>query len=154
MFQSRKPGRALACTNTSARCWYIPERISNNPKASPVMKVQYMLLRCVLPALLSVTSIVPAQTLTVTDGLALWLRADMGVTTNEGGLVLQWDDQSGNLNHASQPTELQMPLFVPNAITNKPALRFDGSANAGEHDFLNIPHAESLAFAGNFTTLF
>jgi hypothetical protein len=95
-----------------------------------------------------------SQTLTVTDGLALWLRADMGVTTNENGLVIQWDDQSGNVNHASQTTELQMPLLVPNAISNKPALRFDGSANAGEHDFLNIPHAESLAFTGDFTTLF
>src|SRR5688572_23152433 len=95
-----------------------------------------------------------AQTLTVTDGLVLWLRADAGVTTNENGLVMQWDDQSGSLNHAFQSTDLQMPLFVPNAITNKPALRFDGSANAGEHDYLNIPHAESLAFAGDLTTLF
>jgi hypothetical protein len=94
------------------------------------------------------------QTLTVTDGLMLWLRADAGVTTNENGLVMQWDDQSGNLNHAFQSTDLQMPLFVPNAITNKPALRFDGSANAGEHDFLNIPHAESLAITGDLTTLF
>src|SRR5687768_18263150 len=93
------------------------------------------------------------QTLTVTDGLALWLRADAGVTTNETGLVLQWDDQSGNLNHAFQPTELQMPLFVANAVSNKPVLRFDGSANAGEHDYLNIPHAESLAFAADMTTL-
>jgi hypothetical protein len=94
------------------------------------------------------------QTLTVTDGLVLWLRADAGVTTNENGLVMQWDDQSGSLNHAFQSVDLQMPLLVPNAITNKPALRFDGSATAGEHDFLNIPHAESLAFTGDLTTLF
>jgi len=94
------------------------------------------------------------QTLTVTDGLVLWLRADAGVTTNQNGLVMQWDDQSGSLNHAFQATDLQMPLFVPNAITNKPALRFDGSATAGEHDFLNIPHAESLAITGDLTTLF
>jgi hypothetical protein len=100
----------------------------------------------------AVTSV--AQTLTVTDGLVLWLRADAGVTTNENGLVMQWDDQSGSLNHASQTTDLQMPLFVPNAITNKPALRFDGSATAGEHDFLNIPHAESLAITADLTTLF
>ena len=65
------------------------------------------------------------QTLTVTDGLMLWLRADAGVTTNENGLVMQWDDQSGNMNHAFQSTDLQMPLFVPNAITNKPALLCD-----------------------------
>ena len=95
-----------------------------------------------------------AQTLTVTDGLMLWLRADAGVTTNENGLVMQWDDQSGNVNHAFQSVDLQMPLLVPNAITNKPALRFDGSATAGEHDFLNIPHAETLAITGDLTTLF
>ena len=106
-------------------------------------------------AALSTTAVTSfAQTLTVTDGLVLWLRADAGVTTNENGLVMQWDDQSGSLNHAFQSTDLQMPLFVPNAITNKPALRFDGSATAGEHDFLNIPHAESLAITGDLTTLF
>jgi hypothetical protein len=108
----------------------------------------------VIAALLTISVTSFSQTLTVTDGLALWLRADAGVTTNENGLVMQWDDQSGNVNHAFQSAELQMPLFVPNAITNKPALRFDGSATPGEHDFLNIPHAESLAFTGDLTTLF
>src|SRR5688572_8343920 len=108
----------------------------------------------IFAALLTTTVASFGQTLTVTDGLVLWLRADAGVTTNENGLVMQWDDQSGSLNHASQSTELQMPLFVPNAITNKPALRFDGSATAGEHDFLNIPHAETLAITGDLTTLF
>lgn len=34
-------------------------------------------------------------------GLALWLDATQGVTTNAGGMVVQWADRSGNGRHAS-----------------------------------------------------
>ncbi|MDB4993737.1 MAG: hypothetical protein JWM74_1169, partial [Myxococcaceae bacterium] len=42
-------------------------------------------------------------------GIALWLRADRGVTANDagvadGGGVQTWEDQSGQNNHATQDT--------------------------------------------------
>lgn len=64
-------------------------------------------------------------------GLKLWLKADAGVTLN-GSTVSQWDDQSGNGNHASQSTASYQPTFVANQLNGKPVLRFDGS-----NDFLN-----------------
>jgi len=90
-----------------------------------------------------------AQTLTVTNGLQLWLRADAGITTNASGGVVQWDDQSTNGNNALQITDSQAPLFVPAALNNKPVLRFDGA-----DDFLNVLDSDSLSFTGDLTTLF
>lgn len=43
--------------------------------------------------------------------LALWLRADQGITLN-GANVSQWNDQSGNGRHFSQGTSVAQPLFV------------------------------------------
>src|SRR6185369_17071403 len=74
-----------------------------------------------------------AQTLTVTNGLQLWLKADAGITTNASGGVIQWNDQTANGNNALQITDSQAPLFVPAALNNKPVLRFDGA-----DDFLNV----------------
>jgi hypothetical protein len=90
-----------------------------------------------------------AQTLTVTNDLALWLRADAGVTTNAGGVVVQWDDQSTNANNAVAANEIQGPVLVANALNNKPVLRFDGV-----DDFLDVLDSDSLSFAGDLTTLF
>jgi hypothetical protein len=90
-----------------------------------------------------------AQTLTVTNGLALWLKADAGVTTNASGGVIQWDDQSTNVNNAVQVADSQAPLYVPGSLNNRPVLRFDGV-----DDFLNVADSDSLSFAGDLTTLF
>lgn len=58
-------------------------------------------------------------------GLALWLRADQGVTQN-GGAVVTWADRSGNNRHAVQRKPSQQPAFVPGAIRGLPAVGFDG----------------------------
>jgi hypothetical protein len=63
---------------------------------------------------------IPAQ------GLALWLRADSGVTT-AGGAVAVWADQSGNRREAVQETATKRPLLIADAIRQRPALRFDGT---------------------------
>ena len=55
--------------------------------------------------------------------LKVWLRADTGVVLN-GGNVAKWEDQSGNLNDAIQPIDVNQPLFIPNAVNGKPSLRF------------------------------
>jgi hypothetical protein len=90
-----------------------------------------------------------AQTLTVTNDLALWLRADAGVTTNESGVVLQWDDQSTNANNAVAVSETQGPVITANGLNNRPVLRFDGV-----DDYLDVLDSESLSFTGDLTTLF
>jgi len=85
----------------------------------------------------------------VTTGLQLWLKADAGVTTNVNGSVARWDDQSGNDNHATQGAELLAPIRVPNALNDRPVLRFDGV-----DDYLNIASSLSLSFTGDLTTFF
>ena len=84
-----------------------------------------------------------AQTLSVTNGLQLWLKADAGVTTNAAGGVTQWADQSGKNNNAVQADETLAPTFVNNAVTNKPVLRFDGI-----NDYLEVADSDSVSISG------
>jgi hypothetical protein len=59
--------------------------------------------------------------------LQLWLRADAGVVTNSAGQVSQWQDQSGNANHASQSTTSLQPTLVSAAgLGGEAAVRFNG----------------------------
>jgi hypothetical protein len=79
---------------------------------------------------------VQAATLTVTNDLALWLKADAGVTTS-GGDVISWTDSSGNGNNAIGTPGLT-PTFIPSdpGIQNMPALHFDSlndRMNAGSN---------------------
>ena len=90
-----------------------------------------------------------AQNLTVTDGLSLWLKADAGVATGPNGGVLQWDDQSGNANHAAQGDENLGPALISNALNNQPALRFDGV-----DDYLEVADSETVSIAGDITSFF
>jgi hypothetical protein len=59
----------------------------------------------------------------VDDGIALWLRADIGVTGTTA--ITSWTDQSGNNNHATATTTA--PSLVTNDINGYPAIDFDGS---------------------------
>ncbi len=69
--------------------------------------------------------------------LQLWLEANAGVVTNSAGLVSQWQDQSGNTNHASQTnTNSQPSLVYPPGLGGAAALRFNGVLNAVNGDFL------------------
>src|SRR5438128_2330986 len=88
-----------------------------------------------------------AQTLTVTDVLQLWLKADAGVTAGAGGKVTAWQDQSGKGNNASQTVADTSPLLVNNAINGKPVLRFDGV-----DDFLEVADSDSVSITGDITT--
>ncbi len=87
----------------------------------------------------------------------LWLRADAGVytdagTTNaaDGQSVQQWNDQSGNNNHAAQTTTANKPVFKSPDATAKPALYFDG---ANGKYFLNNT-TSNLVTAGSARTVF
>ena len=91
----------------------------------------------------------PAQNLPVTTDLQLWLKADAGVTVDGSGGVTQWDDQSGNANHAVQATASLSPTVLANALNNRPVLKFDGA-----DDYLSVASSASLSFTGDLTTLF
>jgi ferric-dicitrate binding protein FerR (iron transport regulator) len=58
-------------------------------------------------------------------GLALWLRADSGVTIAAGS-VAAWTDQSANRREAVQELAARRPLLIPDAARGRPAIRFDG----------------------------
>ncbi|HAO46726.1 MAG TPA: LamG domain-containing protein [Ferruginibacter sp.] len=65
------------------------------------------------------------------SGNILWLKADAGVYNNagttlaaNGQTVQQWNDQSGNNNHASQATAALKPTFVTNVLNGLPVVRF------------------------------
>jgi len=65
--------------------------------------------------------IIPSQ------GLILWLRADVGVVRDASG-VSAWQDQSGEKYHATQPDASRRPL------KDTVGLRFDG-----KDDFFHLP---------------
>ena len=58
-------------------------------------------------------------------GMALWLRADRGVTAN-GGHVSEWLDQSGNQMDCLQTAGNARPTFQPTGLNGLPTLDFDG----------------------------
>jgi hypothetical protein len=60
---------------------------------------------------------------TATSNLALWLKADAGVTVNGSNEVTTWADQSGNVRNAVN-SGVTLPTLLPGAINGKPALRF------------------------------
>ena len=78
------------------------------------------------------------------SSLALWLRADMGITLN-GSTVSAWADQSGNGRNATQGTAANQPTYqASNAnLGGQASLLFDGST-----DFLLNSGA---LFTGNAT---
>ncbi|MCL5098473.1 MAG: Ig-like domain-containing protein, partial [Candidatus Omnitrophica bacterium] len=108
------------------------------------------LLGVVLIAL--ATSICQAQ-LSVSDGLALWLKADKGVTADGAGKVTVWADQSPNGNNAAERldgTADELPLLVPNDVNSQPAVRFDGVSNV-----LEIANSYTLQpLDGDWTVIF
>jgi len=80
----------------------------------------------------------------------LWLKGDAGLKTNDtAGHVTEWDDQSGNFNHARQKVAARQPLSSQNELGNSPVVRFDGT-----DDFLEVFDSPSLKILGDITTFF
>ena len=82
----------------------------------------------------------PAQTLPVTNGLQLWLKADAGITTNATGAVTTWADQSGLGNHATQANPALAPTAALNSLNGKPTLRFGGGSS-----YLDVANSASIS---------
>jgi hypothetical protein len=68
-----------------------------------------------------------------TEGLLLWLRADRGVTVEEGR-VSEWADQSAQHANAFQKTLELRPRLSSGGGFGRPTLEFDGT-----DDFLSLP---------------
>ena len=72
------------------------------------------------------------STVPPTTGLALWLRADTGVTTS-GSAVTAGRPVGRRLYRIAKHTAEQ-PTLVSNGIGSMPALGFNGGARAGKYD--------------------
>jgi hypothetical protein len=68
-----------------------------------------------------------AADLPVTSGLALWLSANSGVTTNGAGSVSAWLDQSGAGHSASQTSTGQQPTLASDASSGRATVHFGGN---------------------------
>ncbi len=78
--------------------------------------------------------------------LALWLRADLGITIGTG--VSAWADQSGTGNHVVQATGANQPAFVASGLNGKPVVRF----TAASSHYLKKANT-NLFGAGNYTAV-
>lgn len=63
----------------------------------------------------------------IIGGCTLWLDATKGVTKDGSNLVSQWNDQSGNGNHATQGTGANQPTWTDSAVNGLPAINFPGN---------------------------
>ncbi len=79
-------------------------------------------------------------------GLAMWLEADQGVTTNASGLVSRWADQSGHGRDAAQTNPLYQPALVGAnpEVGGRPTVRFALGANGLSGQ------GQTLPFDGSF----
>ncbi|MEX2091042.1 MAG: LamG-like jellyroll fold domain-containing protein [Pirellulales bacterium] len=67
------------------------------------------------------------------DKLALWLSADVAVTTDAANRVISWQDivygDNASGEDAIQVDEKARPLLVKDGINGRPAIRFDGESD-------------------------
>src|SRR4029450_10813218 len=61
------------------------------------------------------------------SGLALWVRADAGITTDASGNVSAWTDQSAQHNDLGQTVDTARPHLVANEVNGLPVVRLGGS---------------------------
>src|SRR5256885_425131 len=93
------------------------------------------------------SGILHAQSLTITNGLLLWLNADVGVTTNSSGQVTAWADQSSLGNNATQPTAASAPIIAPASLNGHATLRVTGS------QFMEVANANGIDNLVNDVTI-
>jgi hypothetical protein len=82
----------------------------------------------------------PTQTLPVSAGLQLWLRADASVTTNSSGVVTKWADQSSLGNDAIATDPTHAPTLQLNSLNGLPTLRFNGTPQ-----YLDVANSASIS---------
>lgn len=88
-------------------------------------------------ALLFGAGLASAQT-PPSSGRTLWLRADLGVSTNSSGQVLTWTDQSGTGRDVTSQLigdPGYWPSYFSSVVNGLPVVRFDGGVD-GKTDIL------------------
>jgi hypothetical protein len=80
-----------------------------------------------------------------TTGLVLWLRADVGVATLDGGAVCRWEDVSGNGRHFVP--DLRLPQLVANQADGGPAVVFSLATWLQRTDVLGLGPASGRTVA-------
>jgi hypothetical protein len=88
-----------------------------------------------------------AHELTAPSGVALWLDAAYGVTTDEAGRVQSWRDRS-RYDHEAQPIGVaaNWPVLVASAHGEHPALRFGSVEETGGVRRIQVADHASLQF--------
>jgi len=83
--------------------------------------------------------------------MALWLMADAeayvdagSTLATNGQTVRQWEDQSGNNNHATNATSGERPQFVTGVLNGLPAIRFINGK--GFHLAANVGSGDATIF--------
>lgn len=80
------------------------------------------------------------------SGLVLWLRADVGVATLDGGAVCRWEDVSGHQHHVF-PAMANLPRFSPTGLQGKPALLFTYLNHLVRGDVLGLAPTQGRTIA-------
>ena len=90
----------------------------------------------------------------ISEGLSVWLRADLGINAADGGPVLSWEDQSGQgRNAAYNPANgfgEQPPVFDASnpGVNDQPTVRFFNT-NALELDLTFLAGSDYTIFVVN-----
>src|SRR5688572_14665777 len=96
-----------------------------------------ILLATLLVPLMSATWVHATISPDAVSGLALWLDAGFGVTTNGGGMVTQWNDRVDGVNNTvahnvttNNPSGGNPgPSFIASGIGGLPSLSFSPAPN-------------------------
>jgi len=90
------------------------------------------------------------------SNLAVWLRADKGVTFDGGGRVSQWDFENGTfrgVSNVSQGTAANQPLLIvaDSNYNNQSVIDFDGNDHLDSGVFSSvITQPNTMFVVGNF----
>ena len=79
-------------------------------------------------------------------GLALWLKADAGVTLS-GSSVTEWADQSGQGKTATGVTD-EEPTIITNALNGKTGIQFNGAQTMVTNSILTLGYNTPVTIIG------
>lgn len=86
------------------------------------------------------------------NNLALWLKADDGVT-EASGVVSEWSDKSGNGNTAAQENSGDQPTYTDDQLNGYPTISFDGNDFMILGDVLDFtPQTDAFTYLSVFNT--
>src|SRR5665213_722756 len=116
-------------------------------KLTAIAQDNWGLLTTSAPVSVTVTESSVSAALAVTNGLKLWLAADVGVQTDAFGDVTNWLDQSPDMNNATPTNATTAPILMASVQNGKPMVTFNGGLQ-----FLQVTGDNTMAFmTGNIS---